>query len=152
MAVQIDYLCRHISLDGFDCGNALLNSDIEDWLQNAPDPGELTVLVAHDSDRLRGFVALTELDLRLDARTDARRCFFVVAWAVDRSVQGDDVGKALSMHWRRVQRQRAKERGPYAALAFSSFYEPQLERRYRRQGLRQLTSDTTLWFKLLPDS
>ena len=151
MAVEIDYLCRHIRLDGFDCGNALLNTEIEHWLTQPPDPREIAVFVAHDNDKLRGFVAVQDLWLKLGDNEPLKQCFFVAAWAADLRVRGSDVGRALNLHWRRIQRRRSDEGASYAALVFSSFFDLDLIRRYRRQGFTQLNYESALWFKRLPE-
>lgn len=144
--LQIDFLCPHFELDGFNCGEPLLNEGLASRLTTPFDPEDITVLVAHEDMKIRGYAALMDLLLVLDDDDIEARCFFIAALAVDERWQGADLGADLMRRCYAIRRHRST-RKHYAATVVTSFFDRELEVRYRRLRFRPVAGNEFLWFR-----
>ena len=77
---MIDFACRHIWADSFDCGNSHLNAGLAATLSKLPDPADITVLISHDDDDIvNAYSTVVDVLLKLDEAGRDERCFLVAA-------------------------------------------------------------------------
>lgn len=147
--INIERLCRHHSIEHFNCGEPSFNLMLSQYLSAADDGAALQVFVAVRDNRVLGYVAIDELLVELSGHRQGERVrfLFLAAIATDNSARRTSAAKQLVRKVAKVKQVREEHgRGQlYYGVACAALADGKLARLLTSMGFREPISGFPFW-------
>ena len=117
------------------------------------DPDEGVIIVASEGLTIRGYLGLAQFSTVLETGGAEEYCAFLPYMAVDRQLQGGDIGARLRSRADQIIAMRAPRRKHYAAVVATTVYgTAQMANFLSHMGFRQVDQNPDLWYRRIPRS